>query len=110
MEGFVKKTEFRFILNESDSYQGQSVSRLVVEKAHKMGILGATVIQARGGFGSRQHIHTTEVLRLSTELPVVISIVDDLEKLLPLIDFVKKMHKGGLLSLHEIWVSNKQND
>lgn len=107
MEGFIKKTEFRLILNESDSYRGHSLCRLVVEQAHKLGISGATVIQTKGGFGSRSQIHTTEVLRLSSDLPVVISIVEDIEKLGPLIDFVKKRYKGGLMSLQEIWVSEK---
>lgn len=107
MDGFVKKMELRLILNENDSYHGHSLCRLVVEQAHKLGISGATVIQTKGGYGSRQHIHTLEILRLSSDLPVVISMVDDLEKLNPLIDFIKGRYTGGLLSLQEIWVREK---
>lgn len=107
MEGFVKKTELRLILNESDSYTGHSLCRLVVEHAHKLGISGATVMKTKGGYGSRQQIHTSEILRISADLPVVISIVDDLEKLNPLIDFIKERYQGGLLSIQEIWVSEK---
>ncbi len=105
MEGFVKKTELRLILNESDSYNGYSLCRLVVEQAHKLGIAGATVMKTKGGFGSRQHIRTSEILRLSAELPVVISIVDDIEKLRPMIAFIKERYKGGLLSLQDIWIN-----
>jgi|GEM_PF-2888016 len=104
MEGFSKKTELRLIINENDTYKGNSVCRLVVEQAHKMGIAGATIIQTKGGYGSRQLIHTSEVLRLSSELPVVISIVDDLNKLQPLIAFINEHHTKGLLSLQDIWV------
>ncbi|MBN2238033.1 MAG: DUF190 domain-containing protein [Bacteroidales bacterium] len=107
MEGFIKKTELRLIFNENDSYHGNSLCRLVVEKAHELGISGATVMQTKGGFGSRQQMHTSDILRLSTELPVVISIVDDFEKLKPLIDFAKERSKGGLISLQEIWISEK---
>lgn len=107
MEGFVKKTELRLILNESDSYKGFSLCRLVVEHAHKLGISGATVLKTKGGYGSRQQIRTSEVLRISAELPVVISVVDDLKKLKPLIDFIKDRYQGGLLSLQEIWVSER---
>lgn len=107
MEGFVKKTELRLILNESDSYKGYSLCRLVVEHAHKLEIAGATVMKTKGGYGSRQHIRTSEILRLSAELPVVISMVDDMEKLNPMIDFIKERYRGGLLSLQEIWVSEK---
>jgi len=107
MEGFIKKMELRLILNESDSYKGYSLCRMVVEHAHKLGIAGATVMKTKGGFGSRQHIHTSEILRLSEELPVVISMVDDMGKLSPMIDFIKERYRGGLLSLQEIWVSEK---
>ena len=64
-------------------------------------------MQTKGGFGSRQHIHSSSILRISNELPVVISLVDDMEKLLPLVDYVKQRYKGGLLSLQDIWVSKK---
>ncbi|MDA3905906.1 MAG: DUF190 domain-containing protein [Bacteroidales bacterium] len=105
MEGFVKKMELRLILNESDSYKGYSLCRLVVEHAHKLNISGATVLKTKGGFGSRQHIRTSEILRLSDELPVVISIVDDIDKLRLMIAFIKERYKGGLLSLQEIWIN-----
>lgn len=110
MEGFIKQMELRLILNENDSYKGNNLCRLIVEKAHKLGISGATVIQTKGGFGSRQHIHTTDILRLSSELPIVISIVDELDKLLPLVDFVQERYKGGLVSLQEIWIKEKKYD
>ncbi len=110
MEGFIKKMELRLILNENDSYKGNSLCRIIIEKAYKLGIQGATVIQTKGGFGSRQHIHTTDILRLSAELPVVISIVDDLNKLEPLIAYIKERYNGGLISLQEIWISEKKND
>jgi len=107
MEGFIKKTELRLILNESDSYKGFSLCRLIVEHAHKLGISGATVLKTKGGYGSRQQIHSSEILRISADLPVVISMVDDIEKLKPLIDFIKERYQGGLLSIQEIWVSKK---
>ena len=107
MKGFAKKTELRIILNESDTYKGNSLCRLIVEHAFKLGINGATVMQTKGGFGSRQHIHTSGILRLSTDLPVVISLVDEQEKLLPLIEYIKERYKGGLISMQEIWVNKK---
>jgi len=105
MEGFVKRMELRLILNESDSYKGYSLCRLVVEHAYKLGISGATVLKTKGGYGSRHHIRTSEILRISDELPVVISMVDDLEKLKPMIVFIKERCKSGLLSLQEIWIN-----
>ncbi|HAG15423.1 MAG TPA: hypothetical protein DCG69_02720 [Bacteroidales bacterium] len=107
MEGFEKKMELRIILNESDSYHGNSLCRLIVEKAHEIGIPGATVLQTKGGYGSRNKIHTSDVLRLSNDLPVVITLADDLGKLNELISFVKARYKGGLISLQEIWISKK---
>ena len=107
MKGFIKKTELRIILNESDSYKGHSLCRLIVEQAFKLGINGATVMQTKGGFGSRQQIHTSRILRLSTDLPIVISLVDEQEKLLPLVEYVKERYKGGLISMQDIWVNEK---
>lgn len=105
MDGFIKKMEARFILNENDSYQGNSLCRLIVEEAYKQGVAGATVLQTKKGYGKRQQIHTSDVLRLSADLPVVITLVDDVEKLMPLIQFVKERYSGGLISLQEIWIS-----
>lgn len=110
MEGFVKKTELRLIINENDSFRGESLCRLIVEQAYKLKIAGATVLKTKGGYGSRHRIHTMQVLRLSAEMPVVISMIDDHEKLIPIIEYIKERNKGGLLSLQDILVSEKQND
>ena len=52
-------------------------------------LAGATVLRGLAGFGARSRIHTSKILRLSSDLPIVVEIVDTREKIdsfLPLID------------------------
>lgn len=81
----------RIFIGESDRHEGQPLYEWIVRKAKEEGLAGATVLRGILGFGAHSRIHTTKILRLSTDLPIVIEIVDEEEKVesfLPLIDEV----------------------
>lgn len=81
----------RIFIGESDRHEGQPLYEWIVRKAKEEGLAGATVLRGILGFGAHSRIHTTKILRLSTDLPIVIEIVDEEEKIesfLPLIDEV----------------------
>ncbi len=79
----------RILIGENDKYEKQPLYEWIVRKARATGLAGATVLRGLEGFGAHSRVHTAKILRLSSDLPIVIEIVDTHEKIarfLPLID------------------------
>ena len=79
----------RIFIGENDKHEGVSLHEWIVRKAREEGMAGATVLRGLEGFGRHSQLHTAKILRLSSELPIVVEIVDTEEKIetfLPLID------------------------
>lgn len=79
----------RIFIGEDDKHDGSPLYEWIVHKARERGLAGATVLRGIEGFGAHSRVHTAKVLRLSTDLPIIIEIVDAREKIeafLPLID------------------------
>lgn len=79
----------RIFIGESDRFGNMPLFEWIVRKARTEGLAGATVLRGLQGYGANSRLHTTKVLRLSGDLPVVVEIVDTGEKIeafLPLID------------------------
>jgi PII-like signaling protein len=68
-------------IGESDHWHGKPLFAAIVEKARSMGMAGATVTRGLMGFGANSRIHTTTILRLSEDLPVVVQVVDVPERI-----------------------------
>ncbi len=68
-------------VGESDQHAHKPLYTEIVHRAHAAGMAGATVVRGIEGFGASNHLHTTRILRLSEDLPVVIVIVDAAEKI-----------------------------
>ncbi|GAB4367725.1 MAG: DUF190 domain-containing protein [Acidobacteriota bacterium] len=66
----------RLFLGESDRHDGMALYRWIVRKARRDGLAGATVLRGIEGFGAHSRLHTTSILRLSEDLPIVVEIVD----------------------------------
>jgi len=66
----------RIFIGESDTYQGKPLYRYIVEYLKKEGISGATVLRGIMGFGQTSRISSTSILRLSTDLPIIIEVAD----------------------------------
>lgn len=64
-------------LDEGDQWHHHPTYTEVVHRAHRAGLAGATVIRGVEGYGASALIHTTRLLSLSQDLPVVVVIVDD---------------------------------
>lgn len=91
----------RIFIGESDRWKHQPLATALVERLRKDGFAGATVFQGTAGFGARSVVHTSHILRLSQDLPVVIEVVDtpeQVERLLPVLD---EMVGEGLVTLEK---------
>ncbi len=79
----------RIFIGELDTHDGKPLYQWLIEEARKTGLAGATILRGMQGFGAHSRMHTTKVLRLSVDLPIVIEIIDTEEKIeafLPIID------------------------
>jgi hypothetical protein len=87
----------RIFLGESDQFHHTPLPRALLERLRREGFAGATIMQGSAGFGASSVIHTSSLVELSSDLPVLIEVVDDephVEKLLPILD---EMITGGAL-------------
>jgi len=69
-------TLLRIFIGDSDRHEGRPLHKVLVERAHSMGIAGATVLQGPLGFGRHSRMHTAKLAELSSDLPIVIEFVD----------------------------------
>jgi PII-like signaling protein len=94
----------RIFVDETDQWHGQALYQAIVLKAKELGLAGATVLRGMMGFGAHSRIHTTKVLQLSEDLPVVIEIVDQAERIQSLLPVLEQMVGEGLITLEKIHV------
>jgi len=69
-------TLLRIFIGDSDRYEGQPLHKVLVQRAHAMGLSGATVLHGPLGFGRHSRMHTAKLAELSSDLPIVIELVD----------------------------------
>ncbi len=94
----------RIFLGENDRWEHQPLYEAIVLKAREMHLAGATVLRGPMGFGKSSRLHTAKILRLSTDLPLVIEIVDSEEKIQQFLPVIEPMMGGGLLTLERVRV------
>lgn len=94
----------RVFVGESDHWHGKPLYQAIVERLRQEGLAGATVVRGIEGFGATSVLHTTRILQLSTDLPVLIEIVDSesqIERILPVLD---EMVGDGLVTLEKVHI------
>ncbi len=88
----------RIFIGESDRYEGKPLYKYLVEMFKREGLAGATVLRGIHGYGKTSRIHTTSILRLSTDLPVVIEVVDKKEKIDRIKPRLEEIIKEGIVT------------
>ncbi|MHB9130755.1 MAG: DUF190 domain-containing protein [Armatimonadota bacterium] len=89
----------RIFIGDSDRWHGRPLSEAIVEAARKQGLAGATVLHGLMGYGAHSRLHTASILRLSTDLPVIIEIVDLPERIESFLPTVDEMVQEGLVTI-----------
>ncbi len=89
----------RIFFGENDRFQRLPLHEAIVLKAREMHLGGATVLRGHIGFGHSSRIHTTKILRLSQDLPVVVEIVDSQEKIDTFLPVLDGMMSSGLITM-----------
>jgi PII-like signaling protein len=94
----------RIFLGESDRWDHHPLYEAIVLKAREMGLGGATVLRGPLGFGRTSHLHSAKILRLSSDLPMVVEIVDAEDKIEAFLPVLDEMMSGGLVTVERVQV------
>ena len=94
----------RIFVGQDARHEHQPAYEAIVMKAREHHLAGATVLRGPLGFGHSSRIHTTKVLRLSQDLPMVVEIVDTEEKINAFLPILDTMIGSGLVTLEKVQV------
>ena len=94
----------RIFIGEDDKADHKPLYEAIVLKAREMHLAGATVLRGPLGFGHSSVLHTTKIVRLSQDLPIVIEIIDTEEKINGFVDAIESIMGSGLTTLEPVKV------
>src|SRR5215813_3160987 len=99
----------RVFVGEDDKFEHRPLYEAIVLKAREMHLAGATVLRGPMGYGHSSRLHTTKILRLSQDLPLVIEVVDSQEKIDVFLPELDRMMSSGLVTLEKVQVLHYGN-
>ncbi len=94
----------RIFLDEGDKHEGHPLGELLVLRARKAGLAGATMLRGPLGFGRGTHLHTAKILRLADDLPLVLEIVDTEQRIRQFVAAEASLLAGSLVTLERVTV------
>ena len=94
----------RIYIGESDQWHGRPLFTAIVERCRREGFAGATVLRGIEGYGAHSRIHTARILQLSEDLPIVVEIVDEPERIEQLLPILDEMVSEGLITTDTVHV------
>ncbi|MBN9590425.1 MAG: DUF190 domain-containing protein [Alphaproteobacteria bacterium] len=94
----------RIFIGENDRADGHPLYEAIVLKARAEGLAGATVVRGPMGFGHSSHLHTSKILRLSEDLPLIVEIVDDEARINAFLPVLDKLMGSGLVTIEKVKV------
>ena len=105
MESFRgEKVLMRIFIGESDKYGKVPLYEALVDLFRAEGFAGATVLRGVAGFGAHSVYHTDRLLRLSTDLPIVVEVVEREERFTELMPRLNEMMNGGMITMEKVRV------
>jgi PII-like signaling protein len=100
----------RVFIGESDRFEHKPLYQQIVQKVRELGLAGATVLRGSAGFGANSIVHKASLLEMSTDLPIVIEIVDAHEKIQLLLPHLEKMVSEGLITMEHVMIVMYRHD
>jgi PII-like signaling protein len=94
----------RIFVGEDQRYHTHPLYESIVLKARELHLAGATVLRGPMGFGHSSKLHTTKILNISEDLPIVIEIVDSEQKIDTFLPVLDEMIGSGLVTLEKVQV------
>ena len=102
ISGIAKR--LRIYIGEKDRYKGHPLYHAIVEQAKKLDMAGATVFRGLEGYGANSRIHTAKIVDISSDLPLLVEIIDSEEYIAKILPFIDEMLQEGLVTMDEVAV------
>lgn len=102
LEGHQKR--LTIFIDETDHHGHTPLATELVQRAHQAGLAGASVFRGVEGFGASNHLHTTRILSLSNDLPIVVIIVDSAERIGAFLPTLDELITEGLVIVDDVEV------
>ncbi|BDV41663.1 hypothetical protein GURASL_05860 [Geotalea uraniireducens] len=99
-----EKILMRIFIGEGDKHGHRPLYEALVELFRREGFAGATVLRGIAGFGASSVYHTDKLLRLSSDLPIIVEVVDSQERLDAIMPQIDDMMNGGMITLEKAMV------
>jgi uncharacterized protein len=99
-----EKVLVRIFIGESDRFQHVPLYEALVELFRKEGFAGATVLRGITGFGPHSMYHTDRLLRLSSDVPVVVEVIDDRQRFEAILPKISEVIEGGMITMEKVTV------
>jgi uncharacterized protein len=100
----------RVFIGESDKFANEPLYEAIVKKVRELGLAGATVLRGSERFGANSVVHKAGLLLMSTDLPVVIEIVDAEDKIKLLLPYLETMVKEGMITMEYVVILMYRHD
>ena len=91
----------RIFIGETNRHGRMPLYEWIVRQARTTGMAGATVVRGIQGFGANSLIHTTKILRLSEDLPVIVEIIDTADKVESFLQSIDHAITEGLVTVEK---------
>lgn len=104
-----KKKLIRIYLDNTDSYRGEPLWQILLQRAKENGLAGATVLKAVAGMGVHTEVYTSDIWTLAQKLPLIVEIIDDEDKIMKFIDECDEMIGEGMVTMSNVEVLRYKN-
>lgn len=95
-------TMIRIYCGENDRWQQQPLYEAIVNEAHRHDIAGATAFRGIEGYGASSRIHRRQLLGLSGDLPIMVTIIDEPDKIEAFMPTLEQMVSEGMIAISEV--------
>ena len=99
-QGYVLK----IFIGENDKHDGQPLYEWLLKEAKKAGLAGATAVRGIEGYGAHSRIHTAKIIDISSELPIIVEIIDELAKIENFLPTVDQVVKSGVAVVEKVHI------
>lgn len=102
MRPLQRMRRLRVYIGENARHNGRPLFEALVEEARKRGMAGATVFRGSMGFGASSLVHTSRILRLSEDLPVVVEVLDRPPRIDEFAESIESMISKGAMTIEDV--------
>jgi len=99
-----KAKRLSIYIGESDQYKRQSLYKSIIAKTKELDMAGATIFRGMMGYGADKRIHTANLVDLSSDLPILVEIIDSEEYIVKLLPYLDEMMEKGLVTIDDVEV------